>query len=450
MRRYGPLYLPLLLVFLGAAAHQEAVDLFRQVPPATLSSLGTAGRPRNLPRQVYTERYAGRPLLVQALEQYYRGDHHTAYRTIDAHTALATDDAEALAWRALICYRQNNFAEAARSARMALHHDPDLGLAHLGLGLAFKGALRDFDWADQDSVLYHLQKAADLAPALTSPWQSLWVEAVLDGDADLETAALRGLAINRCFPPGLQEYSRWVLASLPEDALLLTNGDADTFPLLVLQQEEGLRPDVAIVNISLLNLEAYARFIAGRAGLPWPLTPRDLESTVHRRSADGGLRTRADQILERWTRMFRRGELARPVCWGLTVRTDALPGGVARESRILGGCYAYAPDLDGPVMDYEAVESSMLRIQEKRLMGNYVSPLETSPVRARGTNFVAGNAVHVFLLYARQALDEGQKGKANSGVSRAEILMRYGDLQDDFGESVRTLGQEVQEALHGN
>ena len=67
--------------------------------------------------------------------------------------------------------------------------------------------------------------------------------------------------------PGMMNYNYNVLMSLNQNAIILTCGDNDTYPLWELQAK-GIRPDVIVLNLSLLAIKEYRDKIFNELGIP--------------------------------------------------------------------------------------------------------------------------------------------------------------------------------------
>lgn len=67
--------------------------------------------------------------------------------------------------------------------------------------------------------------------------------------------------------PHLLAINYNVLMSLEDNAIIYTNGDNDTMPLWLLQDALGVKPNVTVINVSLINLPDYRRKLLKGLGI---------------------------------------------------------------------------------------------------------------------------------------------------------------------------------------
>jgi hypothetical protein len=134
------------------------------------------------------------------------------------------------------------------------------------------GQAKAGDWKLGDRLL---RRAAERHPDFPDTYYMLWVTALRSGDDALVQQCLRRMIETGDMPRPLVDYGYNMLVGAPANAIVLTNGDNDTYPPLAVQALRGVRPDVAIVNLSLLNTEWYIRYQRDR-GVPIPFTDAEI------------------------------------------------------------------------------------------------------------------------------------------------------------------------------
>ncbi len=142
---------------------------------------------------------------------------------------------------------------AVFAARRAVTIEPDNPRA-----LEFMAKMLAVYKGDEDLALKLLKHCREVAPDYKYGLIMLAAIYLRRGELKEADDALKTIFEQRIICRPLQDYAYNMLIGLPDGAILITNGDNDTFPPLALQVGMNFRKDVIVINRSLLNLKKYA------------------------------------------------------------------------------------------------------------------------------------------------------------------------------------------------
>lgn len=125
----------------------------------------------------------------------------------------------------------------------------------------------------------HLQKVYELGEDRIEHIDQVINDAVLSRDIGKRNEALVKKWKAGLLSPGMANYNMNVLKGLSENAILITVGDNDTYPAWFVQAQ-GIRPDVQILNTSLLMVDSYREAVCKELGIEnitinWGAKPTD-------------------------------------------------------------------------------------------------------------------------------------------------------------------------------
>jgi tetratricopeptide (TPR) repeat protein len=362
------------------------------------------------------------PTLEESIQVFLENDLDTAGPMLARVAGREGNNPDAHAWHAECLRRQGDFDRAYKEANAALAIDPDHSFAHTVLGDLYSPRLGSWGQVDADSAWAHLLQAVRADPGDGNAWSSVWIHSMRRGDKEMEHRAAAAMIESSFLTPSLLAYNRWQLEHLPPNAMLITNGDMDTYPSVALQEMEGLREDVAVINVSLLNLPWYVRNRSRKYGIPLPYTDDELDRLRHYKNIDGEIVNESRQIIAGWLEMQKRGELDRPLCAAITLsRFDFTEDAIGRRI-FCGSYYEFMPRSAPEIADIDRVERSLSTIRVDDLEGPFASTTDRSPVRRSSTDRVAQNITASMLRYVEILARKGMLDEARSVLEDAEYF----------------------------
>jgi tetratricopeptide (TPR) repeat protein len=381
--------------------------------------------------------------LEEGIELYQRNLLKEALPHFETAVEDEKENPLAHAYLAETLRRLDRKKEAVEHARKALAIDTCHSFAHTVIADASNPMFGIWDGANEDSVWAHLLKATECNPKDGNAWTGVWVEAMERGEHALEVRAARQMIDGGFLAPPILAYNRWVLSNLPENAVLLTNGDMDTYPAVALQEVEKLRRDVCVVNFSLLNVPWYALLVAERYDLPLPCAPAEIRKFRAYKDEKGSLVTRSKNIVASWIDLQKKGKFRRPLALAATLFELDLTPDCRSRLKLAGPFYICYPESVESSEDETMMRAALGEVNPDDFKGSWVSSIDRSPVRRVGTGRVGSNITALAVRYGHLLLDSGSRDEALVWADWAEEFDRGMEVGPLMADEIAELRKKI-------
>ena len=206
--------------------------------------------------------------------------------------------------------------------------------------------------------LENLRAAERLQPNNASVLKELSAHSYIMNDEVALKKYLGKLSTQQIFSKDLQLYAENTLQSLPKNAVLITHGEKDTYPLLIQQKIKNSRADVEIISLDHLQSEEYRK----------------------RLKKSGFILPKSDFIDTRYFGEFMQLNKSKNIVVAASVpRTYLTKGGSNMKTVGLGITYSslasYYDALNLQLYEKSmkvAIEQHVNQAKEKQLLGNYL------------------------------------------------------------------------------
>ncbi|MGB0839230.1 MAG: hypothetical protein ACPGXL_03760, partial [Chitinophagales bacterium] len=121
---------------------------------------------------------------------------------------------------------------------------------------------------DGQNLFENLKKAYHIDANRPETYRKFIAHYELNQDAENKSVFCQKWFDSNDLSAGILAWNYNVLMSLEENALIITQGENDTYPIWVLQQVQQVRPDVQVLNLDLLRNTDYRQEILTSLQIP--------------------------------------------------------------------------------------------------------------------------------------------------------------------------------------
>jgi len=305
---------------------------------------------------------------------------------------------------------------------------------------------------DADSSRICNQKALESDSMYSDALLTQWVIARRVGDTAAQTSSLRRLDAQGFWSRSVMSLARWTLEAAPPRAILITSGDANTYPLYIQQRIRGLRPDVLLLDLSLMcipedPIHAWTPALARETGIDTAdframsdSSDAELADTTDPNDEDAEAEARpAVWIGERILRRFVQGQTGtapRPLVM-VADQEDPMERFFSGRLQVRGPLLTLGTE-EAETWQADSIWSHLQGLDPKDFSGPAVSSLDESPIR-RSSKGHPALVPQILAFNAAQALlqrDPPQVKRAGKMVDWVEDFNKRSIRYRDYDQVV--------------
>lgn len=250
-------------------------------------------------------------------------------------------------------------------------------------------------------------------------WVNLCDESILQARFDLMRESVRKLRETGFLTDAMLAYARWELATLPGGAILITNGDMDTYPAWTVQETEGFRSDVIVAERGLLGTRQFLGYLRDQRHVPIPLTDAEIDSILDSGLYPTDLLEVSNRVFAGWREMAKEGTLGHTLVLATTVYPDVYEP-IMPQLLYIGPGLLYRPGEDNEHPDRDALRRSLAGVEVAKFAGPLVDEHDLSCVRRFYTNHLVRGITRMALIQADELIQTGDFEEAGQVLDWAE------------------------------